>query len=92
MRDSLSDDDRCRLEDLFARATGLPAADQPAFVIRECGANLQLCAALLRLLAAHAGEDHLQRLRSRGLDRRGGGSPANRQSADDPDPGSETSA
>ena len=63
MNDTLTADERRRLEDLFARGTGLPQADQPGFAMRECGTNLQLCAALLRLLAAHAGEDYLRRLR-----------------------------
>ncbi len=63
MTDAPAADDSNRLEDLFERAVGLPAAEHADFAARECGADVPLREELLRLLAAHAGDDHLQRLR-----------------------------
>lgn len=57
-----ANDDQLRLEELFAHAVELPAAEQAGYVERECGDNAPLRVELLRLLAAHAGEDHLRRL------------------------------
>ncbi len=63
MSETLSPEERERLEDLFDQACELPPEQHKAFVDRECASNPSLHEQLTRLLRGLAGEDILGLLR-----------------------------
>jgi len=63
MSQSLSPEDRARLEELFDVAAELPPAEHAGFIERECGQSAPLRIELTRLLSGLFGEDFLSDLR-----------------------------